>query len=55
MEIAKKRLKFARYSLTIHSISQETRHKIIAGNRLKKLQEADEVWKEVVQWFVEGK
>ena len=41
--------------LAVHSISQETRHEIIKGNELKKLQEADEVWKGVIQWVLEGK
>ena len=36
-------------------MSQGTRHEIIDGNELKKLQEADEVWKEVNQWVLEGK
>ena len=36
-------------------MSKETRHEIIEGNELKKLQEADEVWKEVIKWVAEGK
>ena len=36
-------------------MSQETRTKNIEGNMIKKLQEADDVWKEVIQWVAEGK
>ena len=39
----------------MHSISQETRHEIIKGNELKKLHEADEVLKGVIQWVLESK
>ena len=47
--------RFARYLLELHRMSQETRHEIIDGKELKKLQEADEVWKEVLQWILEDK
>ena len=30
-------------------------HEIIEGNMLRKLQEADDVIKEIIQWIVEGK
>ena len=36
-------------------MSQETTHEIIEGNDLPKLQEADEVWREVIQWVTEGR
>ena len=36
-------------------MSQETRHEIIEGKKIKKLQEADEVRREVIQWVLEGK
>ena len=36
-------------------MSQETRHEIIEGNKLRKLQEADKALKEVMQWVVERK
>ncbi len=54
-DIAKERRRFAGYSSLVHSMSQETRHTIIEGFELRKLQEADEVLKEVIQWVVEGK
>ena len=52
---AKERRRFAGYLPAVHSMSQETRHEIIEGNKLKKLQEADEVRREVIQWVLEGK
>ena len=54
-EIAKERRRFAGYSPAMHNMSQKTRHQIIERNELKKLHEADEVWKEVLQWVLEGK
>ena len=46
-EIAKERQKFAKYLMVVHSVSPE-------GNELRKLQDADEVWKEVTKWVIEG-
>ena len=37
-EIAKERQRFAGYLPAVHNMSQETRHKIIEGNELRKLQ-----------------
>ena len=42
------------YPAAVHSMSTETRHEIVEGNELRKLQEADEVWKEVIKWVIEG-
>ena len=39
----------------MHSMSPETRYKIIEGNKLRKLQEEDEVWNEVIKWVLAGK
>ena len=36
-------------------MSPETRYEIIEGNELRKLQESDEVWKEVIKWVSAGK
>ena len=55
MEIGKGRSKFAEYPPAIHNLGEETRFKIIEGNKLRKLQEYDEVWKEVFKWIVDGK
>ena len=46
-EIAKERQKFAIYLMVVHSMSPE-------GNELRKLQDADEVWKEVTKRVIEG-
>ena len=54
-EIVKERLKFIGYPAAVHSMSPETRHKIIEGNELRKLHKSDEVWKEVIKWVSEGK
>ena len=48
MEIGKGRRKFAGYPPAIHNLSNETRFEIIEGNELRKLQEEDVVWKEVI-------
>ena len=55
MEIGRERWKFAGYPPAIHHLSNGTRYEIIEGNVLKKLQEEDEVWKEVIKWIVDGK
>ena len=55
MEIGKGRRKFAGYPPAIHNMSNETRFEIMEGNVLKKLQEEDEVWKEVIKWILDGK
>ena len=47
VEIEREQQKFAGYPPAVHSLSTETRYKIIEGNELQKLQESDEVWKEV--------
>ena len=48
MEIGKGRRKFAGYPPAIHNLSNETRFEVMEGNMLRKLQEEDEVWKEVI-------
>ena len=48
VEIGKGRSKFAGYPPAIHNLSNETRFEIIEGNELRKLQEEDVVWKEVI-------
>ena len=48
MEIGKGRRKFAGDPPAIHNLSNETRFEIIEGNELRKLQEEDVVWKEVI-------
>ena len=55
VEIGRERRKFAGYSPAIHNLSNETRFEIIGGNVMRKLQEEDEVWKEVIKWIVDGK
>ena len=50
-----RRRKFARYPPAIHSLSEETRFKIVEGNELRKLQEEDVVWQEVIKWILSGK
>ena len=55
VEIGKVRWKFAGYPPAIHNLSSETRFKILEGNELRKLQEEDVVWKEVIKWTVDGK
>ena len=47
-EIGKERRKFAGYPPAVHSISLETRYEVIEGNELRKLQDSDEVWSEVI-------
>ena len=37
-----------------HNLSNETRYEVMEGNVLRKLQEEDEVWKEVIKWIVDG-
>ena len=55
VEIGKGRRKFARYPPAIHNLINETRFEIMEGYMLGKLQEEDEVWKEVIKWIVDGK
>ena len=55
LEIGKGRQKFAGYPPAIYNLSKETRFEIIEGNKLRKLQEENEVWKEVIKWMVNGK
>ena len=55
VEIGKGRRKFARYPPAIHNLINETRFEIMEGNMLRKLQEEDEVWKEVIKRIVDGK
>ena len=54
-EIAKERRRFIGYPPSVHSRSLETRHRIIKCNKLRKLRETDEVWKEAIKWITEGK
>ena len=42
-------------SFTFHNLSNETRCEVMEGNVLRKLQEEDEVWKEVIKWIVDGR
>ena len=55
VEIGKERQKFAKYLPAIHNLSDETKYKIMEGNVMRKLQEEDEVWKEVIKWIIDGK
>ena len=55
VEIGKVRRKLAGYPPAIHNLSNETRFEIVEGNELRKLQEEDEVWKEVTKWIINGK
>ena len=55
VEIGKGRRKVARYPPAIHNLINETRFEIMEGYMLGKLQEEDEVWKEVIKWIVDGK
>ena len=54
-EIGKSRREFTRYPPTVHSMILETRYEILEGNELRKLQESDEVWSEVIKWVLAGK
>ena len=36
-------------------MSPKRSYEIIEGNELKKLQETDEVWKEVIKWVLDAK
>ena len=49
VEIGKGRRKFAGYPPAVHNLSNKTRFEIIEGNELRKLQEEDVVWKEVIK------
>ena len=53
-EVAKEMRMLNSYLTAVHSMSTETRHEIVEGNELRKLQEVNEVWKEVIKWVVEG-
>ena len=55
VEIGKERQKFAKYLPAIHNLSDETKYEIMEGNVMRKLQEEDEVWKEVIKWIIDGK
>ena len=50
-----RRRKFARYPPAIQNLSNKTRFEIVEGNELRKLQEEDVVWKEVIKWIMNGK
>ena len=52
-EIGKSRREFT--GAAVHSMTQETRYEILEGNKLRKLQESDEVWSEVIKWVLAGK
>ena len=54
VEIGKERRKFAGYPHAIHNLSNETKFEIMEGNVLRKLQEGNEVWKEVIKWIIDG-
>ena len=49
VEIGKVRRKFAGYPPAVHNLSEKTRFEIVEGNVLRKLQEEDEVWREVIK------
>ena len=55
VEIGKVMRKFAGYPPAIHNLSNKTRFEIVEGNELRKLQEEDVVWKEVIKWIMNGK
>ena len=55
VEVGKVRRKFAGYTPAVHNLSEGTRFEIIEGNELRKLQEEDEVWQEVIKWILSGK
>ena len=38
-----------------HNLSNETRYGVMEGNVLRKLQEEDEVLKEMIKWIVDGR
>ena len=54
VEIGKER-RISGYPPAIHNLSNETKFELIEGNVLRKLQEEDEVWQEVIKWIVDGK
>ena len=54
-EIGKERRKFAEYLSAVHSMSPEIRYEVIEGNKLRKLQDSDKVWSEVIKWTLVGK
>jgi len=51
VEIGRERQKFPGYPPAIHHLRNETRYEIMEGNVLRKLQEEEEVWKEVIKWI----
>ena len=53
-DIAKDRQRFIGYQPAVHNMNLETRHKIIEGKELRKLQETDEVWKEVINYRMQS-
>ena len=54
-EIGKARREFAKYPPAVHFMNLETKYEIIEGNKLRKLQDSDEVWSEVIKWVLAGK
>ena len=54
-EVTREWRKFAGYPPAVQSMSPEIQRKIIKGNRIRKLQEVDPVWQEVIKWVLEGK
>ena len=54
-EIGKERREFARYPPAVHSMSPKTRYEIIEGNKLRKLQDSNKVWSEVIKWVLQVK
>ena len=54
-EIGKLRRDFTGYAPAVLSMTQETRYEIMEGNELRKLQESDEVWSEVIKVGFSGK
>ena len=54
-EVGKSRREFTGYPPAVHSMIPETRYEILEGNELRKLQESDEVWSEVIKLVLVGK
>jgi len=52
-EVTREWRKFAGYPPAVQSMSPEIQRKIIKGNRIRKLQEVDPIWQEVIKWVIE--
>jgi len=52
VEIGIVRRKFDGYQPAIYNLSDGTKFEIVEGNELRKLQEEDVVWQEVIKWLL---